>query len=43
MYNIFYMLLLEQNIIRKRWVDKKIKEIEFNAGYNNKEYKVKAS
>ena len=31
------MLLLEQDIIRKRWVDKNL--IEFKAG-KNKEYKV---
>ena len=35
------MSLLEQNIIRKERVDKKVTEWEFEAS-NNKEYKVKA-
>ncbi len=45
-YNIFYMLLLEQDITRKRRVDKVLleseKDVEFEVG-DNKEYKVKAS
>ena len=36
------MLLLEQNTTKKGRVDKKVTELEFEAG-NSKEYKVKAS
>ena len=37
------MLLLEQDITRKKRVDKKVRQIEFNAGNNDsRKYKVKA-
>ena len=37
------MLLLKQNTTRKGWVNKKVRQIEFEAGDNdNKKYKVKA-
>ena len=35
------MSLLEQDIIRKKWVDEKIvKQLEFENGGDNKEYKI---
>ena len=34
------MLLLEQDITKKEWIDNKVTELEFEAG-NSKEYKVK--
>ncbi len=44
-YNIFYVLLLEQDTTRKRWVDKALseqeKDLEFEAG-GNKEYEFEA-
>ena len=39
--DVFHVLLLKQDITKKRRVDKKVMELEFEAG-NNKEYKVKA-
>ena len=37
------MSLLEQNITRKRQIDKKkAKQLEFEAGGNNKEYKIES-
>ena len=39
-YNIFHVLLLEQDTTRKEQVDENITELEFNAG-NSKKYKVK--
>ena len=40
-YNVFHISLLEQDIIKKWRVDKKTaKQLEFEAGGNNKEYKV---
>ena len=40
-YNVFYVSLLEQDIIRKGRVDEKTAEqLEYEAGGNNKEYKV---
>ena len=41
MHNVFYVSLLEQNKIKKEQADKRIKELEFEAG-NSKEYKVEA-
>ena len=35
------MLLLEQNITKKKQIDKKITKLEFEAG-NSKKYKVEA-
>ena len=40
-YDIFYVSLLEQDTIRKEWVDEKITELDFEAG-DSKEYKVEA-
>ena len=40
-YDIFYLSLLEQNITKKEWVDKKVTELEFEFG-NNKRYNVGA-
>ena len=40
-HNVFHIFLLEQNITRKGWVDKKIVEqLEFKADGNNEEYEV---
>ena len=39
-YNIFYVLLLKQNIIRKKGVDKNIIWLDFKTG-NSKEYNIK--
>ena len=41
MHNVFHMILLEQDITKKEWVDKQVKELELEAG-NSKEYKIKA-
>ena len=41
MYNVFYILLLEQDTIRKERVDKRVTELKLEAG-NSKEYKVEA-
>ena len=38
-HNIFHISLLEQNISRKKRVDKRVTEIELEAG-DSKEYKV---
>ena len=38
-HNVFYVLLLEQNITKRERVDKKITEFEFEAS-NSEEYKV---
>ena len=35
-YNLFEMSLLEQDIIRKGWVDKKIPKLEFEVGNSKK-------
>lgn len=40
MHNIFYISLLEQETTKKRQVDKKFGQIEFDSRDNNKEYKV---
>ena len=40
-YDVFHILLLEQDTTRKERVDKKVTELDFEAG-NNKEYKVEA-
>ena len=40
-HNIFYMLLLEQDITRREWVDKNVTELEFKAG-DSEEYKIEA-
>ena len=37
---VFHMSLLEQNTTRKGRVDKKVRQIEFNAGNDGEEYKV---
>ena len=39
-YNIFYILLLKQNIIKKKEVNKIKQDFKFKAD-NNKEYKIK--
>ena len=39
--NIFYLSLLEQNIVEKRQVDKNITKLEFKT-CNSKEYKMEA-
>lgn len=39
-YDVFYILLLEQNTFRKKQVDKKVRLIEFDTSNNNKEYKI---
>ena len=41
MHNVFYMSLLEQNTNRKEQVNKRMTELESEAG-NSKEYKVEA-
>ena len=42
-YKIFYISLLEQEITKKRQVDKKtMEQLEFKAGSNNKEYKIES-
>ena len=41
MHNVFHMSLLEQNTTRKERVDKRVKELELEAG-DSKEYKVEA-
>ena len=42
-HNVFHVLLLKQNITRKGWVDKEVRQMEFNAGDNDGgEYKVEA-
>ena len=40
-HNVFHVLLLEQDITKKRWVDKKITKLEFEAGGSDK-YEVEA-
>ena len=40
-YNVIYVLLLEQDITKKEQVDKKVTELDFEAG-NSEEYKVEA-
>ena len=39
MHDVFHVLLLEQDTTRKEQVDKRVKELEFEAG-NSKKYKV---
>ena len=42
-HDVFYNSLLEQDTTRKEWVDKKVKQIEFDVGDNDsREYKVEA-
>ena len=41
MHNVFHVSLQEQDTTRKEKVDKRVKELELEAG-NNKEYKVEA-
>ena len=41
MHNIFHVSLLKQDITRKEWVDKRVKELELEAG-NSEEYEVGA-
>ena len=41
MHNVFHMSLLEQDTTRKKQVDKRVKELELEAG-NSKEYNVEA-
>ena len=38
-HNIFYIYLLENDIIKKNWADENIIKLDFKSG-NNKEYKV---
>lgn len=40
-HNIFHMSLLKQDITKKRQVDEKVRQINFEVG-NNKEYKIEA-
>ena len=40
-YDVFHVSLLEQNTTRKRRIDEKVRQIEFDIG-DNKEYEVKA-
>ena len=40
-HDVFHMSLLEQDTTRKEWMDKKVRQIEFDAG-DNEEYKVEA-
>ena len=40
-HNVFHMLLLEQDIIKKKRVDNKVTKLDFKAS-NSKEYKVEA-
>ena len=39
-YNVFHVSLLEQDTTRKDLVDKKVRQIEFDAGDNSREYKL---
>ena len=39
MYNIFHILLLEQDIIKKERIDKPVTELELEAG-NSKDYEL---
>ena len=41
-YDVFHMSLLEQDTTRKRWVDKEIRQVEFDTGNDSREYKVEA-
>ena len=41
-YDVFYLSLLEKDTTRKKRVDKKVIELEFEAG-DSKEYKVEAN
>ena len=41
MHNVFHVSLLEQDTTRKERMDKRVKELELEAG-DSKEYKVKA-
>ena len=42
-YDVFHVSLLEQDIIKKWWVDKKTAEqLEFEAGGDNKEYEIES-
>ena len=41
-HNIFHVSLLEQNITRKEWVDKMVRQMEFDAGNRNEKYEVEA-
>ena len=40
MHNVFYALLLKQDITKKEKIDKRVKELKLKAG-DSKEYKVK--
>ena len=43
MHNVFHVSLLEQDTTRKGWVDKEVRQIEFNAGDDDSgDYKVEA-
>ena len=43
MYDVFYVLLLEQDTTRKGRVDENVRQMDFGAGDDkNREYKVKA-
>ena len=42
-HNVFHMSPLEQDTTRKGWVDKEVRQIEFDVGNNDSgEYKVEA-
>ena len=42
-HNIFHVLLLEQDTTKKKWVDEKVRQMEFYIGDDNRgEYKVEA-
>ena len=40
--DIFYVLLLEQNTIKKGRVDEKVRQMEFDADNNSRKYKMEA-
>ena len=41
-YDIFHVSLLEQDITRKKWVDKKVRQMKFDAGNNDcRKYEIK--
>ena len=41
-HNVFHISLLEQDTTRKKRVDKKVTELDFDAGDNSKKYKLEA-
>ena len=41
-YDVFHVSLLEQDNTRKGWVDKEVRQMEFNTGNNGEEYRLEA-